>query len=118
MLLIVVFFKQKTAYEVRISDWSSDVFSSDLRDRSDPSRHGGLAAATAGRAAGGGGRRDPDPAPLVQQPSPVRAAPTALPAQPAAAHPVAATALPQAEIGRASCRERVCPYVSISLVAV
>src|SRR3546814_4668597 len=23
-------FKQKTAYEVRISDWSSDVFSSDL----------------------------------------------------------------------------------------
>src|SRR3546814_1505529 len=26
----VVFFKQKTAYEVRISDWSSDVCSSDL----------------------------------------------------------------------------------------
>src|SRR3546814_8219017 len=25
------FFKQKTAYEVRISDWSSDVSSSDLR---------------------------------------------------------------------------------------
>src|SRR3546814_2429252 len=25
------FFKQKTAYEVRISDWSSDVCSSDLR---------------------------------------------------------------------------------------
>src|SRR3546814_7801899 len=25
------FFKQKTAYEMRISDWSSDVFSSDLR---------------------------------------------------------------------------------------
>src|SRR3546814_9638593 len=27
----VVFFKQKTAYEMRISDWSSDVCSSDLR---------------------------------------------------------------------------------------
>src|SRR3546814_4764077 len=27
---IVFFFKQKTAYEVRISDWSSDVCSSDL----------------------------------------------------------------------------------------
>src|SRR3546814_3561902 len=27
-------FKQKTAYEVRISDWSSDVCSSDLRGRS------------------------------------------------------------------------------------
>src|SRR3546814_7559784 len=37
MLLIVLlfftffFFKQKTAYEMRISDWSSDVCSSDLR---------------------------------------------------------------------------------------
>src|SRR3546814_13217663 len=29
--LFVVFFKQKTAYEMRISDWSSDVCSSDLR---------------------------------------------------------------------------------------
>src|SRR3546814_10060408 len=27
------FFKQKTAYEMRISDWSSDVCSSDLWDR-------------------------------------------------------------------------------------
>src|SRR3546814_10379818 len=26
----IVFFKQKTAYEMRISDWSSDVCSSDL----------------------------------------------------------------------------------------
>src|SRR3546814_9995212 len=32
---IVFFFKQKTAYEMRISDWSSDVCSSDLSfDRS------------------------------------------------------------------------------------
>src|SRR3546814_5276417 len=29
-LCIVFFFKQKTAYEMRISDWSSDVCSSDL----------------------------------------------------------------------------------------
>src|SRR3546814_1034384 len=28
--LFVFFFKQKTAYEMRISDWSSDVCSSDL----------------------------------------------------------------------------------------
>src|SRR3546814_18701369 len=27
------FFKQKTAYDMRISDWSSDVCSSDLRDQ-------------------------------------------------------------------------------------
>src|SRR3546814_5326629 len=30
MLIVFVFFKQKTAYEMRISDWSSDVCSSDL----------------------------------------------------------------------------------------
>src|SRR3546814_6938915 len=29
-ILCVFFFKQKTAYEMRISDWSSDVCSSDL----------------------------------------------------------------------------------------
>src|SRR3546814_12149705 len=28
--MVVCFFKQKTAYEMRISDWSSDVCSSDL----------------------------------------------------------------------------------------
>src|SRR3546814_18412007 len=31
-----VFFKQKAAYEMRISDWSSDVCSSDLTDRVGP----------------------------------------------------------------------------------
>src|SRR3546814_4393896 len=36
--MIFFFFKQKTAYEMRISDWSSDVCSSDLWDE-------GLAAA-------------------------------------------------------------------------
>src|SRR3546814_6850692 len=50
--LFFFFFKQKTAYEMRISDWSSDVCSSDLRDvllenlsqavsqRKDPAWHG------------------------------------------------------------------------------
>src|SRR3546814_3409292 len=32
LLVYVFFFKQKTAYEMRISDWSSDVCSSDLRN--------------------------------------------------------------------------------------
>src|SRR3546814_17353328 len=31
-LLLFFFFKQKTAYEMRISDWSSDVCSSDLEE--------------------------------------------------------------------------------------
>src|SRR3546814_15037382 len=30
MVMLCLFFKQKTAYEMRISDWSSDVCSSDL----------------------------------------------------------------------------------------
>src|SRR3546814_6276422 len=30
LLLLFLFFKQKTAYDMRISDWSSDVCSSDL----------------------------------------------------------------------------------------
>src|SRR3546814_8064413 len=32
-ILFIFFFKQKTAYEMRISDWSSDVCSSDLNRR-------------------------------------------------------------------------------------
>src|SRR3546814_8396354 len=32
-VLIIFFFKQKTAYEMRISYWSSDVCSSDFRGR-------------------------------------------------------------------------------------
>src|SRR3546814_11905347 len=35
MFLVFFFFKQKTAYEMRISDWSSDVCSSDLGDLTD-----------------------------------------------------------------------------------
>src|SRR3546814_8498709 len=33
MLFFMFFFKRKTAYEMRIRDWSSDVCSSDLVDR-------------------------------------------------------------------------------------
>src|SRR3546814_10145752 len=56
MLVIVLFFvvKQKTAYEMRISDWSSDVCSSDLDVLSDPdkrARH---------ESAGWSNWRDPD----------------------------------------------------------
>src|SRR3546814_18640021 len=35
ILFVVFFFKQKTAYEMRISDWSSDVCSSDLAEADD-----------------------------------------------------------------------------------
>src|SRR3546814_10448746 len=43
------FFKQKTAYEVRISDWSSDVCSSDLADGRGDDRRGDGEARARGR---------------------------------------------------------------------
>src|SRR3546814_1379209 len=39
-MFVVFFFKQKTAYEMRISDWSSDVCSSDLQSCLKKSRGG------------------------------------------------------------------------------
>src|SRR3546814_3760652 len=52
MLCFFFFFKQKTAYEMRISDWSSDVCSSDLADAlrravGDADAHDGKARAQA-----------------------------------------------------------------------
>src|SRR3546814_4537931 len=51
--LLLFFFKQKTAYELRISDWSSDVCSSDL------ARHGLLDHADGARTARPGPRGGP-----------------------------------------------------------
>src|SRR3546814_5255829 len=44
------FFKQKTAYEMRISDWSSDVCSSDLPGERRMAEHGGRHAGIVDRA--------------------------------------------------------------------
>src|SRR3546814_9660784 len=104
-LFVFFFFKQKTAYELRISDWSSDVCSSDLPMPGRSSGHrypeamlcmwcrgcrSGASAVLAWslgchccqglEACGDGGARSVD-------------------------------ALCLLEIGRASCRERVCQYV-------
>src|SRR3546814_2349824 len=70
-MYLFFFFKQKTAYEMRISDWSSDVCSSDLADQA------GLAEALAGNiviglvAAGQGGNRQQhgDQIAILQQPA-------------------------------------------------
>src|SRR3546814_9738724 len=87
--IVFVFFKQKTAYEMRISDWSSDVCSSDLT--------------CAGIIAG---------VPIRGQSVLVRLELVRLrtPQNPPGIHPAPAIQAP-AEIGRASCRERVCQYV-------
>src|SRR3546814_3051168 len=101
---VFFFFKQKTAYEMRISDWSSDVCSSDLRrvagdPRGDPRR----ARLSIPQAELG----EVDARALLDRLDEIlarrRLAVVALEIE------VGAFAEPQ--IGRASCRERVCQYV-------
>src|SRR3546814_3047808 len=59
LYFLFCFFKQKTAYEMRISDWSSDVCSSDLfkPSNSDIRSRRGLAKHLDRRAASGQPRR-------------------------------------------------------------
>src|SRR3546814_13750987 len=105
------FFKQKTAYGCRISDWSSDVCSSDLMHRLGrrPSKidHRRIEAREDHHL----GRRPGD--------CHIETALAALASQRAEVH--RHSARPRVlgpKLGRASCRERVCQYVSISVVAV
>src|SRR3546814_4412466 len=117
--LIVFLCKQKTAYELRISDWSSDVCSSDLRIEGDilefvghdgaglgKGRHGhGIGVFAAGETRGHFGRRRIGLGGIDM----------AVIAEPRRRQRQHATKLAAAEdadeIGRASCRERVCQYV-------
>src|SRR3546814_6817416 len=87
------FFKQKTAYEMRISDWSSDVCSSDLL--------GQVAGVFLERVIGVLGRCRIRRASLAQR---LDGGVEILRRHPRAGQDLA-------EIGRASCRERVCQYV-------
>src|SRR3546814_7406027 len=84
LFLFIFFFKQKTAYEMRISDWSSDVCSSDLLYhlyfRRNWDRCTGKMNSRSGEAAARHLRKTNSMHKLT-------------------------------EIGRASCRERVCQYV-------
>src|SRR3546814_11479513 len=66
MYMFFVFFKQKTAYEMRISDWSSDVCSSDLQRASAGSdrpgaMHGACGATARDCRCATGGRRPDRP---------------------------------------------------------
>src|SRR3546814_2948946 len=100
------FFKQKTAYEMRISDWSSDVCSSDL---SSPSRPSGSEAE-------------------MERQDPILGRGWSFPMTTESRGPILVGGAEKVEqslrlilfttpgervlqIGRASCRERVCQYV-------
>src|SRR3546814_1346496 len=92
---IIFFFKQKTAYEMRISDWSSDVCSSDL-------------LATRQNIVDWGAEDGQDQ-PAVGIGIEVDVEVMGIPADAATAQHVPPPGVRQ--IGRASCRERVCQYV-------
>src|SRR3546814_3224471 len=96
IFLFLCFFKQKTAYEVRISDWSSDVCSSDLAAE--------IAAALAA---------------VVCRVTVDALGPASWPRHAEAPRgPLHRREVAGDQIGRASCRERVCQYVSISVADV
>src|SRR3546814_17653777 len=121
---MVFFFKQKTAYEMRISDWSSDVCSSDLAERTVIGKHAqcvvahhaqarpGLREALAQRRirfASTHSQCAHHPFKFMREMHPLTqrrdAAPRFGPAH-------------RDQIGRAAWREREYQYVSISVVAV
>src|SRR3546814_5298605 len=107
----VFFFKQKTAYEMRISDWSSDVCSSDLfGPRSTQSLRDGPGDAACTTGDNGTLTLQVE---LVHGDAPISKSGAATRSSRASRHYIL-----HLEIGRASCRERVCQYVSISVVAV
>src|SRR3546814_14975267 len=88
------FVKQKTAYEMRISDWSSDVCSSDLEDlQGEPAEYWWNGLNRFGSLC------------LIDSAWDLRDAREGT------------LLLRYAQIGRASCRERVCQYVSTSVFA-
>src|SRR3546814_3086540 len=98
---VIFFFKQKTAYEMRISDWSSDVCSSDLL------RHSDGAGITAGVVADGF-RPHPGSLGRMMATADKRAATHSRSCNDYATHLADRNFV---EIGRASCRERVFQYV-------
>src|SRR3546814_4905716 len=118
LLFVVFFFKQKTAYEMRISDWSSDVCSSDLgltqgcfeaiaANGTDEQKNTYLPKLATGEWSGTMCMTEPQ-------------AGSDLAAVKTKAHPQddgsfllegSKIFITSGEIGRASCRERVCQYV-------
>src|SRR3546814_4255741 len=121
MCILFCFFKEKTAYYRRISEWRSDVCSSDLTT-TDSLRSSITTTATARLTASSTATRAIGAvASATAMAATVMAATTAIPtATTAAAIPITrrtggiariGPTGPTIQNGRASCRERVCQYV-------
>src|SRR3546814_7545201 len=96
ILFVFFFFKQKTAYEMRISDWSSDVCSSDLKPLTAGSRYKLKLLTQEAEITVQSIERIVDTQTLENS----------------AGDQVERNAVAEiTQIGRASCRERVCQYV-------
>src|SRR3546814_9638293 len=93
------FFKQKTAYEMRISDWSSDVCSSDLQEEKSALKIRPEEVQKKAPAKTQISEQNKGPQKSVELQRAKTAVTSAVPAIP---HP------PAEQIGRASRRERVC----------
>src|SRR3546814_9346914 len=90
---VVFFFKHKTAYEMRISDWSSDVCSSDLNSPLD------------------GAIPRWEPKPRFGSRNPRQFNRSSIAPGCYISFVLRSILFSLVEIGRASCRERVCQYV-------
>src|SRR3546814_3332363 len=100
---LVFFVKQKTAYELRISDWSSDVCSSDLIR---------LYWAAPGEHSRGWILMEIDQGNFARSKFLIRGGPVSTTEWRKPFSSLGVEFLPgHGQIGRASCRERVCQYV-------
>src|SRR3546814_3010836 len=93
--VVFILFKQKTAYEMRISDWSSDVCSSDLFQRAGMAALRNKSLQLTGYLAALIHEQLDDTLHILSPSDPQQRG----------------CQLSLREIGRASCRERVCQYV-------
>src|SRR3546814_7918495 len=110
IVILFFFYKQKTAYEMRISDWSSDVCSSDLRR---PVLWRSAADEAERHSTGRRSRREGTAETIVDAASLIAVAATRMSVSDTLRWPAddRVDEFKTPEIGRASCRERVCKYV-------
>src|SRR3546814_2489707 len=108
--ILFFFFKEKTAYEMRMSDGSPDVCYSDLQKATEPEK---------------GPAPEPESAKPAKAESAAQTLAAASEATSSAAEPqlaegaelVRTTVREALQIERASCRARACKYVSIHVIA-
>src|SRR3546814_4010938 len=98
-----LFFKQKTAYEMRISDWSSDVCSSDLHEFNRRGKDRKLKPKSEAVVV--------EVPPIIDQGTYDTVQAHLQARNPKKVPPRVVSGPTLLKIGRASCRERVCQYV-------